>query len=108
MNAPQLDTVRVLRGFGETGARVVLIGGMAAVTLGIPYLTQDIDFCYDTAPENHAKLIVALAPLLPRLRVEGLPDDIAGASPRATSTGTPACPLPAASVPTPAMPAVAR
>jgi hypothetical protein len=75
MNEPQLDTAAFLRRFSETGTRVVLIGGMAAVTLGVPYLTQDIDFCYDPAPENGARLVEALAPLHPRLRVEGLPDE---------------------------------
>ncbi len=77
MNEPRLDTALFLRRFVETECRVVLIGGMAAVALGIPYLTQDIDFCFDTLPENLPRLIEALAPLQPRLRVEGLSDGIA-------------------------------
>ncbi len=61
MNEPRLDTTRLLRCFQEARVRVVLIGGMAAVALGIPYMTQDIDVCYDSAPENRLRLIEALA-----------------------------------------------
>jgi hypothetical protein len=75
MTDPQLDTAAFLRRFNETSTRVVLIGGMAAVTLGVPYLTQDVDFCYDPAPENRTRLVEALRPLQPRLRVEGMPDE---------------------------------
>jgi len=81
MTQPALEAGRFLRRFQETGTRVVLIGGLAAVARGISYLTQDIDFCYDTDPENRVRLIAALAPLLPRLRVEELLDDVARALP---------------------------
>ncbi len=81
MNEPRLDTLRLLRCFHDAGAHVVLIGGMAAVALGVPYVTQDIDVCYDAAPANLAQLIAALVPLQPRLRVEGMPDDVARSLP---------------------------
>ncbi len=77
MNTPKLDTFQFLRRFRETGARVVLIGGMAAVAMGVPFVTQDVDFCYDSDSENRARLVDALAPLAPRLRVEGMPDEVA-------------------------------
>jgi hypothetical protein len=77
MSEPQLDTASFLRRFHESKARVVLIGGMAAIAQGVPYLTQDIDFCYEASPENRARLIQALGPLRPRLRVAGVPDDLA-------------------------------
>ena len=77
MNTPQLDTFQFLRRLHETGTRVVLIGGMAAVALGVSYVTQDVDFCYDTDSENRARLVEALAPLVPRLRVEGMLDEVA-------------------------------
>lgn len=77
MNDAELDVARFLRRFDGTGTRVVLIGGMAAVTLGVPYLTRDIDFCYDSALDNCTLLLEALAPLHPRLRVEGVPDEVA-------------------------------
>ncbi|HVA90311.1 MAG TPA: hypothetical protein VNL71_10770 [Chloroflexota bacterium] len=81
MSEPRLDTARILRQFIEGGVNLVLIGGMAAVAHGVPYVTQDVDFCYDTSPDNRARLVVALAPLQPRLRVEGLPDEAARALP---------------------------
>ncbi len=77
MNEPYLDTAGFLRRFSETDTRVVLIGGMAAIAQGVPYVTQDIDFCYDDSAENRARLIEALQSLQPRLRVEGMTDDLA-------------------------------
>ena len=81
MSDAHLDTAQFLRRFGETGTRVVLIGGMAAITLGVAYVTQDIDFCYDISPANRVRLLEALAPLQPRLRVGGLSDADARALP---------------------------
>jgi len=60
---------------------VVLIGGFAAVALGVPYVTQDIDLCYSPDPANIARLSRALTPLHPRLRVQGLTDEEARAFP---------------------------
>jgi predicted nucleotidyltransferase len=77
MQEPGLDTAAILRRLREADAHVVLIGGMAAIAQGVPYLTQDIDFCYDTTAENRSRLIEALAPLQPRLRVGGVPDEVA-------------------------------
>ncbi len=31
---------------------IVLIGGFAAVALGVPYITQDVDLCYNPEPAN--------------------------------------------------------
>lgn len=59
MNTPRLESVHFLRRFRETDTRVVLVGSMAAVTLGVPYRTQDIGFCYYTAEGNRARLITA-------------------------------------------------
>ena len=81
MTEPSLEAGRFLRRFEETGTRVVLVGGLAAVALSISYLTQDINFCYDTDPGTRVRLIAAVAPLLPRLRVQGLSDDVARALP---------------------------
>ena|SRR5437762_1849926 len=53
----------------------VIIGGFAAVVLGVPYVTQDIDLCYNPERANIARLERALAPLHPRLRVHGLTDE---------------------------------
>ena len=59
----------------------VLIGGFAAVVLGVPYVTQDIDICYSPEKTNLTRLQRALAPLHPRLRIEGLTDEEAQALP---------------------------
>jgi hypothetical protein len=59
----------------------VLIDGFAAVVLGVPYVTQDIDICYNPEKTNLMRLQRALAPLHPRLRVEGLTDEDAQALP---------------------------
>ena len=60
---------------------VVVIGGFAAVSLGVPYVTQDIDLCYNPEVANITKLSHALVTLHPRLRVQGLTDEEAQALP---------------------------
>ncbi|MGI8553531.1 MAG: hypothetical protein ACR2PL_22510 [Dehalococcoidia bacterium] len=59
----------------------VVIGGMAAIALGVSYVTQDVDLCYNLEPGNLARLARALGHLHPRLRVEGLSDAQAQALP---------------------------
>ncbi len=59
----------------------VLVGGMAAVVQGVVHLTNDVDVCYASDRANLTRLIQALAPLHPRLRVEGLTDEQARALP---------------------------
>lgn len=54
---------------------VVLIGGFAAVALGVPYITQDVDICYNPQPANLTRLVAALQPLHPRMRVSGMTDE---------------------------------
>ena len=41
--------------------RFVVIGGVAATIQGSARLTNDIDICYDTAPDNIDKLVALLA-----------------------------------------------
>jgi hypothetical protein len=59
----------------------VLIGGLAAVLLGVPIITNDIDLCYDSSPDNVTRLVRALTPLHPFLRVARLSDEEARALP---------------------------
>lgn len=61
--------------FVDEQVDVVIVGGLAAVALGVPYVTNDVDLCYRSDPGNIARLARALAPLHPRLRVESLTDD---------------------------------
>ena len=63
--------------FAREEVEAVLIGGLAAVLLGVPIVTGDMDFCYDPAPPNLSRLVRALAPLHPWLRVARLADRVA-------------------------------
>jgi hypothetical protein len=67
--------------FAREEVEAVLIGGLAAVLLGVPIVTGDMDFCYDPAPPNLSRLVRALAPLHPWLRVARLTDEEARALP---------------------------
>lgn len=42
------------------GVRFVIIGGVAATIHGSARLTNDIDLCYDTAPDNIDRLVAIL------------------------------------------------
>jgi len=42
------------------GVRFVVIGGVAATIQGSARLTNDIDICYDPAPDNIASLVALL------------------------------------------------
>lgn len=59
----------------KADVRFVLIGGMAAIAHGLPYATNDVDICYDTAPDNLEALATLLASWNAYLRgaEEGLP-----------------------------------
>lgn len=52
----------------------MVIGGQAAVLLGSPIATFDVDLCYRRARENIARLAEALKDLHPKLR--GAPADL--------------------------------
>lgn len=72
---------RVFERFVDQGVDAVLIGGLAAVLLGVPIVTNDMDFCYSPDSANLSRLVRALAPLHPRLRVARLSDEEAKALP---------------------------
>ena len=76
-----MNPSQLLRRLAEEQVEFVIIGGFAAVSLGVPYVTQDIDLCYNPESANIARLERALAPLHPRLRVHGLTDEEARALP---------------------------
>jgi predicted nucleotidyltransferase len=65
---------RVIRGLDEHKVKFVIIGGMAAVSLGVPIVTRDLDVCYRRSKPNIANLAKALEPLHPKLR--GAPADL--------------------------------
>ena len=78
MNGTMLPQ-HVFQLFAREEVEAVLIGGLAAVLLGVPIVTNDMDFCYDPTPSNLSRLVRALAPLHPRLRVARLVDEEARA-----------------------------
>jgi hypothetical protein len=71
------DFCRVLEILAANHVRYVVVGGAAMGLQGSSYRTQDIDIVYARDRENVARLVAALAPLEPRLRVQGVPDGLA-------------------------------
>ena len=69
------DFGRLLTSLADAQVEFVVIGGLAVVAHGHVRATMDLDVCYARSPENHRRLITALAALHPRLRgaPEGLP-----------------------------------
>lgn len=55
------DVLEFLRLLDKHAVRYLLIGGYAVFYHGYPRLTADIDFAYDPAPDNAARLYAALA-----------------------------------------------
>lgn len=56
----------------------VIVGGVAAVIYGSAHLTSDLDICYGRKKENLSRLVKAIEPYNPQLRLsekqtEGLP-----------------------------------
>jgi predicted nucleotidyltransferase len=51
---------QIIAALVAAGIRFVVIGGVAATVQGSARLTNDIDICYDTAPDNIARLVELL------------------------------------------------
>jgi len=66
----------VLETLATHRVRHVVVGGAAMGLQGSSYRTQDIDIVYARDRENIARLVAALSPLRPRLRVEGEPNGL--------------------------------
>ncbi len=47
----------MLRGLHEAGVEFIVVGGMAAVMLAAPVLTEDLDIVHRRTPENVARLL---------------------------------------------------
>jgi predicted nucleotidyltransferase len=62
------DFAALLRTLARHGVEFILVGGVAAVAHGSARLTQDLDVVYRRDPQNHKRLVAALAPLDPYLR----------------------------------------
>jgi len=86
---PTDDLVRpVLKLLHEHAVEAVVIGGIAAVALGVPLTTFDVDVCYDPDPANIERLISALRAVSARLPVARMSDEEARALPFQIETRT--------------------
>jgi hypothetical protein len=65
----------MLQGLTTARVRFVVVGGVAAAAHGSAHVTNDLDVCYDTAPENVTRLATLLAEwdAYPRGVEQGLP-----------------------------------
>jgi len=71
----------LLQALADAGVEFVVVGGVAATMHGSSYITRDLDVCYHRSPDNIDRLVHALAPLHPRLRVHGMTDQEARSLP---------------------------
>jgi len=76
-----VNSTALFQALVDVQAEVVVIGGWAAVVQGVPHVTNDIDLCYNATPDNRRKLVQAIAPLHPFLRVGRLTAEEARALP---------------------------
>jgi hypothetical protein len=51
----------MLRGLADANVACVVVGGVAGTVHGSVHVTNDLDICYDTSPENIARLAALLA-----------------------------------------------
>lgn len=71
------DFEALIKALTTQGVNCVIIGGMAMVAHGSSYVTEDVDIAYARDRENIEKLVAALKPFHPRLRVQGEPEGVA-------------------------------
>lgn len=74
--AAELDLRRLLEILDQHGVAYVMIGGMAAVTHGSPFPTEDLDITPAVTPDNLNRLSAALHVLGARVRVNGNPEGL--------------------------------
>jgi predicted nucleotidyltransferase len=60
----------------DSQVEFVIIGGIAITLHGSSYLTSDLDLCYARSGENLTRIVYALKPYNPRLRVLGVPQGV--------------------------------
>jgi len=70
----RLNLPRLVELFHQHHVKYLLIGGSAAILLGSPQVTYDIDLCYERDAANLERLAAALKTLHPSLR--GAPPDL--------------------------------
>jgi predicted nucleotidyltransferase len=62
------DYEALLTALAREGVEFILVGGLAATAHGSVRFTEDVDVVYRRSPDNHRRLVAALAPLRPYLR----------------------------------------
>ena len=65
------DFGSLIKALSENCVDCVIIGGVAMAIHGSSYTTEDFDIAYDRDKQNIQKLVAALKPFDPRLRVQG-------------------------------------
>ena len=56
-------SLEILKTLANHGVDFIVVGGFAAVTLGAPIMTWDVDVVHSIEPENLRRLTTALAAL---------------------------------------------
>ena len=88
-----MDPIRIARLLAEHAVEYVLVGGAAMTARGMNYTTNDYDICYRATPDNVQRLIDALTPLNPKLRIESKGTTVTVYLDEHTLRGTPILPL---------------
>ena len=65
-----MDPIRIARLLAENHVEYVLVGGAAMAARGMNYATNDYDICYRVTSDNMQRLIDAVEPSNPKLRIE--------------------------------------
>ncbi|MBV9272189.1 MAG: hypothetical protein JO165_13930 [Candidatus Eremiobacteraeota bacterium] len=71
------DFEALIKALTTHDVKSVIIGGLAMVVHGSTYITEDIDIAYERDQHNIERLVAALEPFHPRLRVRGEPNGLA-------------------------------
>ena len=74
--SPAFDPVAVLRVLRDEAVRFLVIGEFAGELLGAPFVTNDLDVCYDRSRDNLERLARALVRLNAKLRVAKVDEDV--------------------------------
>lgn len=88
-----MDPIRIARLLAENGVEYVLVSGAAMTARGMNYTTNDYDICYRVTSENMQRLIDALTPFNPKLRIESKGTTVSVYLDGYTLRGTPILPL---------------
>src|SRR5205823_8817397 len=60
--------LELLRRLNDAGVEYVVVGGMAAILLGSPLMTEDLDVCCPMTPQNIERIVSAMRGLDARFR----------------------------------------